>query len=545
MKKTAKIILRILWIAPVAVVALALLAIVALYLPPVQDYAREYALGEIKKSTGMDIKAITLRLRPPLRLELGGVSVVEASGDTLATLGHARVRLLLLPLLSGSAEIDAADIENVYYRLGTPDSAIYLTARIDTLSLADASYSFRRSVIDARGKLLVAGAGINLLINDSVASAPDTSSSALSLLILARDIEMRRIAYSMSMTPVIDSLGAWIPSARLTGGRVDMASHTIHARSLEIDSVAATYLTPPAPAIARADTVAPDTAVSEPWTVTADRVGLTARRATYAVAGATPLPGLDMDYLSVSDVDIRIDSLYNRATALRVPLRRLLATERCGLSLNASGLFTLAPDEMRAEGFRISTGRSIMSLDAVMGMGDTVASPSSPLMIDARAEIAPSDIALCFPALAPMAGAIDPTPLRLVARASGTMGRLTVDTLSAAIPSVAYIKASGAVSSPLDFNAMSGHMRLDGAIERGASRLKGLLLDRATAARVNIPPTRLRGDIDYRPGLVDGTLAAVTGAGRMSLDARWAMTAESYRAALVLDRFPVRSEEVV
>ena len=116
-----------------------LLAVITLYLPPVQNWAKEFAVGKIKESTGMDVSIATFRLRPPLRLELGGVQAVEMSGDTLATLGHAEIDLLLLPLISGSAEIDRAEIADVGYRFKHPASALSLPALVDALSLADAS----------------------------------------------------------------------------------------------------------------------------------------------------------------------------------------------------------------------------------------------------------------------------------------------------------------------------------------------------------------------------------------------------------------------
>lgn len=541
MKKIIRILLRIVCVVIGAVIGLAVLAVVAIYLPPVQDFVKDFAFKKVNESTGMNISASTFRLRPPLRLELGGISVVEESGDTLASLGHADVNVMLLPLIGGAAEIEDIGLENLYYRMGTPDSAMYLTARVDTVSLTDATYSFRRSVIDARGPLSLAGGRVNLIMNDSIPVAADTASSTpMDLLIMVNDIELRRVAYSMKMMPLIDSLGAYVPVARLSEGRIDMATQNIHARSLEVDSVSATYLIP---AVASAaDTVAADTtATTMPWTVTADRVTLTAREAVYAVAGAVPVPGLDMNYLAVSDVDIEVDSLYNRATSVRVPLRRLLATERCGLSLNATGLFSMDSTTMRADGFRISTGHSIVDLDAMMGVGDMTADPELPLSINATAEVALSDVSTAFPAMEPMLRAFPPTPVRLVARAGGTSGHIEIDTLSAALPTIAHLKAEGSVDNAFDFDRMSGRIILDGAIQQGANRLKGIFLERSTASTINIAPTRLRGDVKYSPGRVDGKLGAYTGAGRMNLDARWGMTAESYNASLSVDRFPVQS----
>ncbi|MCM1029665.1 MAG: translocation/assembly module TamB domain-containing protein [Pseudoflavonifractor sp.] len=540
-----KILSRLMRFAMLAILAVACLAVIvvtALYLPPVQDWAKDYALRKVAEATGMDITAQTVRLRPPLRLELGDITAVEASGDTLATLAHADIDMMLLPLISGSAEIDRAIINGVSYRLGTPDSAMHLLADIDTLSLSDASYSFRRSIIDARGPLLLAGARVKLLMNDSVDQPVDTAvSQPLEMLILAREIEMRSVNFTMSMMPAIDTLHAFIPMARLSNGRIDMASQQIHARSLSVDSITASYIYPLASSTTAPDTADVETTSSAPWTVTADNVKLTARRGLYALAGAKPIPGLDMDYLEVTDVDIEVDSLYNRQTAVRVPLRRLLATERSGLSLNASGLFDMDSAAMRASDFRISTGRSLINLNALMGVGDLTSDPSLPLSLQANAEISPLDIITAFPAFAPMLKPISPTPARVTALINGSSGKINLDTLAIALPSIAHLKASGSIDNPFSPDKICGKVALNGAIEGGANRLKSVFLDPATAKSINIEPTTLSGNIDYSPGLVDGNLIAMTRAGHLNLDARWAMKAEDYKASLSLSHFPLQA----
>ncbi|MDE6588566.1 MAG: translocation/assembly module TamB [Paramuribaculum sp.] len=541
MAKIIKFITRFVCLTILSAVGLVLLAVIALYLPPVQNWAKEFAVGKIKESTGMDVSIATFRLRPPLRLELGGVQAVEMSGDTLATLGHAEIDLLLLPLISGSAEIDRAEIADVGYRFNNPDSALYFTARVDTLSLSDASYSFKRSIIDARGPVLLAGGRMFLAMNDSVPVPPDTAATKpLDLLILAHDIELRRIAYTMTMMPLIDTLSAEVPLARLIDGKVDMKAQTVDARSLAVDSVTANYIYP-AVAAATADADTAGIKTSLPWTVTANHITLTASEAVYKLSGATPVAGLDMDFLAVHDVTVEVDSFYNRAMELRVPLRRLLATERCGLSLNAAGLFTIDSTAMRADNFRISTGRSLVKFDGLMGMGNLAEQSNLPLGLNARAEISPADVALAFPAAAPIVNNLRQTPLRLTTAVSGTSGRLDIDTLAAAIPTIAALKASGSVSNPFDFDHMNGRIRLDGNISEAASRFKGLFLDPATAKSINVPPISLRGDINYKPGAVAGNLIAITGGGRIDLDARWQMKAEGYSGRIVMNRFPIQT----
>ena len=65
-----------------------------LYVPFIQDLAKEIAVKQVKESTGMDISVGLVRLRFPLKVELRDIDVAEPSGDTLstvATLGSARV----------------------------------------------------------------------------------------------------------------------------------------------------------------------------------------------------------------------------------------------------------------------------------------------------------------------------------------------------------------------------------------------------------------------------------------------------------------------
>ena len=147
-------------------------------------------------------------------------------------------------------------------------------------------------MIDLRGPVVLAGGRVDLLMNDSVETPVDTSASnPLDLLILARDLQLRRVTYSMRMLPVIDSLGAYVPSARLTGGRLDMASQHIHARSLAIDSVAAEYIYPAVTATAATADTAASSSSSAPWTVMADHVSLTATHALYAWPEPIQSPG--------------------------------------------------------------------------------------------------------------------------------------------------------------------------------------------------------------------------------------------------------------
>ena len=520
-----------------------------LYVPFIQDAVFPFALRKVSGMTGMEITADRLRLQWPLRVTASGVMIVNAPGDTMAVARNARLQVEPLPLLGLDIRAEG-DLDGIRYRLGTPDSAMYLQAVVDRFRLLPSGYNLRDGHISiSRAEL--DGADVLLLFNgpDTTATPPDTA-AATALTIDASLLSLRNVRYRMAMLPVIDSLDVTVPAATLADGHLDMLSHTIHARSLHIDSVSATYLTPSAEYLKThpADSTLVDASAiaSTPdslmWTITGDSLRLTARDAIYAMRGAVPAPGLDMNYLAVSHVDLCIDSLYNRGAAITVPLRRLSATERCGLRLDASGTFAMDSTVMRASGFSLSTIYSSAEFDAMMGMGDIASDPSLPLSLRAKAAIGLPDLAMAFPAMRTMLDALPQSrDIELQANADGTVGRLSVDRLSVAMRDYFNIEASGHVADAMNPDNLSGHIDIDGSLPN-VQFARNIALTPAMAKEISIPPLTLDGSVDMKRGVISGDLAAtVDRTGDMLLRAMWNGRATDYDVTLSLDRFPVAS----
>ncbi|MDE6177320.1 MAG: hypothetical protein K2F71_07250, partial [Paramuribaculum sp.] len=355
-------------------------------------------------------------------------------------------------------------------------------------------------------------------------------------------------AYTMSMMPVIDSLGTRIDSAVLRNATVDMASHTIGGESLEVkladacyiypDSASAAAVMPPAGSVP-ADTAARETPDSAMWTIRASHLRLDGGCATYAMRGAIPRAGLDMNYLQASGISIEVDSFFNRGTAITIPLRHLEARERCGVALKANGLFSMDSTAMYASRFNISTDYSQLHLDATMGMGNLADSPSLPLRLLADAAISLEDIETALPTLKPMMRGIPRgAPLRLNADISGTSGNLRISELNAGIARFFTFNADGVVKNPFDFKRMDGRVSFH-ADAIALNRVKPTLLEARLASQLNIPVTIIDGHVDYSPNLISGKLRAVAAGGHLALDGSWRQRAESYDASFRADNFHV------
>ncbi len=527
-------ILKVLMWTLISVAALLIIIPVLLYIPFVQDFARKIAVEKVSESTGMKISVGELRLRFPLRLNVADVEIIEASGDTMLTARSLAVDVKLRPLFKGVIDVSGATLTDATYGMGNRDSVMMLRAAIGLAQIdgTDVDLSGNKIMID---KARIDGADIYMRLLPDTTAAPVDTAAAAPWFIHADDITLANVRYRMEMLPTIDSLGCTIQKAQLLDGTVDMASHRIHGHSLAVDSVAATYLLPPVADSPVADTTAPaDTTSTEAWTITADRLSLTGREATYAIRGAVPQPGLDMNYIQANDIVIEVDSFYNRATAISVPIRRISATERCGLALRASGLFAMDSAMMRVSGFNIDTQRSSLAVDAGMGMGDLATDPTLPLMLNAYGLLSPADVAMAFPAMKLMMSKLE--PVSLDAAINGTAGLLDVERIKMSMPGVFNVNASGQISNPMVFDRLGGKVNISGSTGRLTPRFSSLM---ALDTAIHIPAMKINGAIDYNPSRIDGRVALSTGDGRMALAGKWAERPQQYDATLKVDAFPV------
>ncbi|MDE5672041.1 MAG: hypothetical protein K2I02_01640, partial [Duncaniella sp.] len=327
-----KLLKAFLW-ALLGLVLLLIAIPVLLYIPAVQDVAVRIATQQVSKSTGMKIGIGKLRLGFPLKLKVDDASVIMANGDTMLTSARLAVDVKLMPLFKGEIEVSGAELDSAFYQLGNNDSIIWLRADINRADINGSEINLKSGHIDL-STVDIDGVRVRLrMLNDSTTTPVDTT-QATPWAVNAERITVSNLAYEMSMESIIDSLGCLVDRMELRNGQFDMATKRIYGRSLQVDSVTAAYIYPlldnGASTATDTDSVTA-TADTDLWTITADSLRLTARKGLYAQKGVSPIKGFDPSYIEVSDVNIEVDSFFNKGTAIRVPLKNLSANERCGL----------------------------------------------------------------------------------------------------------------------------------------------------------------------------------------------------------------------
>lgn len=528
------------WIIGI-IIGLPLLIAIMLYIPPVQNWAVDFACRQIGKSTGMTIDIGYLRLKFPLNLSVDDVLVIESSGDTMATADNAELRVAMLPLLRGDIALEGFSAKSVFYQLGNADSTMWLRANIDKADIDNGNMNISRGSIDV-GNALVDGGRVTLIMKDTTVVTPKDTAAMKPLTIRATQIRLANIDYRMCMPPTIDTLSAHIGDAVLKSGLVDIANRRIKASLLSVGGVNAKYLTSPSlpsDTTANAPVDSIPLAEDEMWTITADSVRLQADNAIYATTGSHPLPGLDFNYLQAKDIEIAVNDFYNKGTAIRVPLKQLNATERCGIELHASGTFAMDGKIMEASDFHVSTQRSDIKLDARMGIGDLTTDSDLPLGLNLKGILSANDAAMAFPAYTPIVKSLpQPRDINVRVDADGTPARLKVKDIKVQVPRVLNISGNGEVKNITDFNRMGGKINFEGAVT-DPKAVKATLASLKMDSTITIPALQLKGTADYNPGNISGNINLTTGSGKLLADGHWIARKESYQADIDLTAFPV------
>ncbi len=544
-KKTGfgRILFRVLFGAVLLVAGL----VVGLYSPGVQERLVDAMLQYVNRGNGaMIVDAEQVRLRFPLEVQVSRLNVRDrTTGDTLIKAGDFYASVRLLPLLKGDIKVSAKLIDGLYV-MGAPDSAMYLRAQIGRLDLEPAHVSLGSPLIIDLENASISRSRVSIAIRPDSAAIDTAAKEPTQMILRASRLRFVDFAYEMSMLSTVDSLGASFGDAVLSAATVDLGGQIVDIESFTGRGLNVAYITAAASESVEpeaADTDEPDDGddvSAAPWTVKVADICFEGGGALYTSSGYSPELGMDFGYISVDSLQLHITDFYNRASSLRLPIDKLAATERCGVSIDASGLVSIDSIALHINDFKLATPHgTTLGLSGVMGMGDMAADGSLPLGLGVSGKVAPSDMAMMFPAAHVIAAGLpDTSPIEIEVEAAGTASALVLQKLDLAINHCVQMHAAGQVDWPMNPSRLGGDITLEGTVY-DVTGLKNRMLDRALAQMFDIPPMTIDGRVAMKGGNVDGRIKAVTGQGSLAADGRWTASAEGYKASLSLNRLPV------
>lgn len=518
-----------------------------LYIPRVQEWVKDIVISKVSQTTGMEISIDRILLKFPLELEVDNTLIIEASRDTMLQAEKIGIDVKLLPLLRLDIAVKSANIHNAKYRMLSADSSMLLTARIDKfkLSVGNLNLATGRINIDEAS---LQGADLNIYFdNEKSKPTPEDTTNTTNWIINAHRLSLKDIHYSMQMMPVIDNIDTHIAEAELKNGYVNTGERKVRVNFLSVDEVKAVYLTPSDEAMAQYapgenDNSGTDTATaSEEWTVTGDSIRLTNSGAIYAKRGAIPQKGFDFNYIQANNINIGINEFFNKGTAVTVPLKYFTATERCGIDLNASGIFKMDSVSMNAEDFKINTPFSNIGINASIGNTLFMQDPSAQVALELQSDISLGEIKKIFPVYSSIINMIPQLAnLHAVAGIKGTLGNINIRTINVKLPKYAQVSAQGNIKNITIPKNASGDISLTGFFEN-INFIKPSLLDIKMQKSVNFPPLHLNGKLSMHNNNMAGDIKMRLPSGEVALNARVNSRSENFNVELALDSFPVNA----
>ena len=510
-------------------------ALVALYSPWFQEIARRSAVEYMNRQKGTEFSLERFRLSMPLRLSLEGL-LWKQDGDTMIAAsvfdGHVRP----LPLLDGQVEIPDARLIRGRYNMGNTDSATMIKIKGDTILLHKASVRLKDMKISASDGLL-AGGSLDLWINPNPPQTADTAKAATPMTIDVRHLKVRDLRFRMNLMPTIDSLGVRIADGDINGVGVDLLAQTVDIGSFTGHALNAAYIAPDSLQIARTVVAPPDTAATtKPWTVRVGLVQFDRSAGLYTTRGLKPLPGFDPSYISATDLTLICRDFYNQATNVTLPIE-LTGTERCGVTLDASGTLLVSADGLTFDKFKVNTANgTALQADGYLATGDMLTDPSLAVRLGASGDFAVADARLMFPFVSPYTAPMGAgSKIDLQAAIDGTIGQLRINKLAVDVPGALNLRGNGTLTSVMNPARMGGNIKLQGHIGDVHPWMAALM----PKAAFKVPVMDVDADVAFSDGDYSGTLNAATHGGDVRLDGGFKGRGPDYDADLTARNFPV------
>lgn len=483
-----------------------------LYVPWVQNKAKDIACRYVKEKTGMDLNIGRILIKFPLDISLDDMSLIDQFGDTMLVAKNFTANVAIKPLLDKRFEIDGAELEEGKYHLVTDDASMMLRADVKHCKLTGTNIDLDNHKINVLDGELTGGK-IQLALYPHKSYQDKDTTKSEPWRIQANRLVLNDVDYSMVMEPTIHKIETHLARAELRDGCVDTGLHTVDSKSLKVDGLDCKYIYPNEklattykqhyPTPAKID----DPSDTIPWTVRGDTITLKGGHAVYAEKGKIPGNGLDMSHVEVSDLDFTITDFYNQGTIVSVPIEELKAKERGGLEIrDAHGKVDVSPHDVQVKNFSLTTKNSTIDLNGKLDMSLLDENPTGSMKVTTDATVDLKEINSVMPSMAGLTKAIPKNhPVKFKGTFDGNTRDLDITDGELQIPGFVKAKVNGNIKNIAEPSRLQADVNLDANIDN-IDFAKKEFLNKDLQKQVNVVPMTLKGNIKYNPKSIAGNI---------------------------------------
>ena len=509
---------------------LIVLLAVALYLPPIQNWAVKTVAAYASKEMGMEVSVERVCLVFPLNLGVDGVKVIQPNDslpqrkDTIADLKRAVVDVQLMPLFDSQVNIDQLDIYELKMNTANLVHEARVKGRVGELTMkatqasppalprregaAPAKIDLGKETVDL-AKIYLADAHIDVALSDTVPE--DTTKSETFWKISAEELAIENSDATIHMPGDTLQFKAVLGKVSAKKGFFDLFKGEYSLASLD-------------------------------WQ----------KGAIYYDNNFEPhLKGLDANHIALTNIGLGIDSLRflaakDSVNAMEVSLRirQCQMMEKCGIGVK-SLTGNLAMDSLKlTTDFDLALNRDVnadiatstLKANAIVDLNVMDSINPGKVYVDADASLGSEDILLGM-GMGDMPKQFmnqwPRKPLAIKLLASGNMNRVDIKSAYAQLPGAFLVKADGYAEKFMDINKLVSDVHLD-AQTYNLDFVK-TMLDKSTAKMIGIPAVHAVADAKIRGQIYDIDFRATEGKGSLSGKANFNAKAMAYKANLKAD----------
>ena len=481
-QKTRRILLHSALTIVLTPIVCTMLAAVALYMPPIQNWAAHTASQYASEATGMKIHVDEVRLSFPLNLNLNKVRCLKQNEqlpqkiDTIADIEKAVVDVKLLPLLDNNVEVNALEVNNAIFNTDDFIAETVIKGRVGRLLLTNnaapvAGVNMNTSAASIRN-VIIDNANVDIAMTDST-SQEDTTQAATPWVITVKGLTLTSSSVTFHMPGDTMSVKADIGTCKATRGFFNLrtADYTLQNASLENTSILYDQNYQP---------------------------------------HSTTLP--DLNHIALSDLNLCIDSIsHNKENGTRLSLKSGSVREKSGFAINSlKGNILLDSTHVNAN-VQLATPTSHVSVNTdTQFSAFSTESDDAPndapgtFWIDIDAAISHEDLTRYAFHMAQLPqtllNAWPHQTLTIKGSATGNTSHLDLHNLKAELPTAFAIDAHGETSGFMDLanNPFSQNFKahLNTDLHTYNLNFVKAMLPAATASSFNIPSINAKADIN-------------------------------------------------
>ena len=212
---------------------------VALYIPPIQNYAVSKICSYVKESSGYDVSIDAFHLSFPIKATINNFEV--AKGDTAIAKGEQiETSIRILPLLKGDIEVDYLSIDNTSANTHNLIDGIKINGEIGHLRITarNITPSEERAKIS---HLHITDSDINIKLGKKQEEKEDSASSSFGWLFTLKKCHLSNVTAALYMPSDTTTLGIIIDALNISNAKIAPATASYSAEDLILSKSSVAY----------------------------------------------------------------------------------------------------------------------------------------------------------------------------------------------------------------------------------------------------------------------------------------------------------------